>query len=324
LLLLSACTGKQSSAKATPTPIPTPAIAAKSTFQVQIGEITNELFFRGRIVPVTEQGLSFRVGGRVKKVYVKKGDAVKESQLLAELETTRSEFDIRRAQVNLEIAQYNLELVKLQTPKTSELYTVTIAIKEGEVELAQINLDEMNTDFSKVRLTSPVTGTVLSVVIAEGNMIEAAKPAITVANLTDLEISADMSREDMALVAAGMKVIISPPSSSDPAIEGVIRSMPYPFGSGEGTDTVRVSLNTQPSELGFALGDLVRMSILLEKKVNILWLPPQAIRDFEGRKFVIVQDSAGQRRVDIKTGIETYERVEILEGLKEGDIVVAP
>jgi multidrug efflux pump subunit AcrA (membrane-fusion protein) len=56
----------------------------------------------------------------------------------------------------------------------------------------------------------------------------------------------------------------------------------------------------------------------------VLWLPPQAVRTFEGRKFVVVQEGDGQRRVDVKIGIQSEDRVEIEEGLKEGQVAVAP
>jgi hypothetical protein len=39
---------------------------------------------------------------------------------------------------------------------------------------------------------------------------------------------------------------------------------------------------------------------------------------------VVVQEDIGQRRVDIKTGIESEDRIEIVEGLKEGEIIIAP
>jgi len=39
---------------------------------------------------------------------------------------------------------------------------------------------------------------------------------------------------------------------------------------------------------------------------------------------VVVQDGEVQRRVDVTTGIESTDRVEIEEGLSEGQIVIAP
>ena len=56
----------------------------------------------------------------------------------------------------------------------------------------------------------------------------------------------------------------------------------------------------------------------------MLWLPLQAVREFEGRYFVIVRDGDLERRVDVKVGIVDEDRTEITDGLTEGQVVVAP
>ena len=68
----------------------------------------------------------------------------------------------------------------------------------------------------------------------------------------------------------------------------------------------------------------MRAMVVLESKKDILWLPPQAIRTFEGRTFVVVQDGQGQRRVDVVTGIQAEDKVEIVSGLEEGQVAIAP
>jgi multidrug efflux pump subunit AcrA (membrane-fusion protein) len=89
----------------------------------------------------------------------------------------------------------------------------------------------------------------------------------------------------------------------------------------EDTST-RVSVDSTASNAQFEEGDLVRVTVVLERKDDVLWLPPQAIRTFEGRQFVVVQEGDGQLRVDVKVGIESEDRVEIEEGLEEGQIIV--
>jgi hypothetical protein len=85
-----------------------------------------------------------------------------------------------------------------------------------------------------------------------------------------------------------------------------------------------LTLARPPSELGYQSGDMVNIQIILERKPDALWLPARAVREFEGRYFVTVKDDKGQRRVDIRVGIIEPERLEIIEGLSEGQFVVAP
>ena len=43
-----------------------------------------------------------------------------------------------------------------------------------------------------------------------------------------------------------------------------------------------------------------------------------------GKTFVYVQGASGPQRVNVTTGIANRERVEILEGLREGQAVLLP
>ena len=327
-LFFAACSGESANTvQTTPTAIPLPNIAKKPTYQVQRGEMISELIFSGRIAPVDKQELAFAADGRVAKIYVRRGDAVTKDQLLAELETGQDEYALRRAQANLRIAQFRLELARLQTPQTSEVNRINVAIQEQEVELAQIALDEINVTYDGLRITSPIDGTVISASILEGNTTEANKPVIVVANLDDLVVSATVGSEDLARLVIGMKVTVSSIGQNIPVAEGSIRALPYPYSNTdtESTDgSVQVALDPFPAQLGYEVGDLISMSIILEQKADALWLPFQVVREFEGRYFVIVQDGDVERRVDVKVGIVDDDRIEITEGLVEGQVAVAP
>ena len=57
---------------------------------------------------------------------------------------------------------------------------------------------------------------------------------------------------------------------------------------------------------------------------DVLWLPPAAIREFNGRLFVVAQEGDSQKRVDIKIGLQNENQVEVISGLSEGQTVVGP
>jgi multidrug efflux pump subunit AcrA (membrane-fusion protein) len=83
---------------------------------------------------------------------------------------------------------------------------------------------------------------------------------------------------------------------------------------------VHVALKDKNVEL--ELGELATVMITLEQKNDALWLPLAAIRTFQGRDFVVIQDGSSQRRVDVKLGIKGEDRVEVLDGVQEGQVVV--
>jgi multidrug efflux pump subunit AcrA (membrane-fusion protein) len=166
--------------------------------------------------------------------------------------------------------------------------------------------------------------------------VEAYAGVVVVADPTDLEVTAEPNNTVMTDLKEGMPVSVTLVSFPDKPLTGKIRQLPYPYGSG-GTTKSEVASNVQRdtstrieldkaslSGMNLVLGDLARTTVVLEKKTDVLWLPPQAVRTFEGRRFVVIQDGDGQRRVDVKVGIQSEDRIEIEEGLTEGQVAVAP
>ena len=47
-----------------------------------------------------------------------------------------------------------------------------------------------------------------------------------------------------------------------------------------------------------------------------------ALREFSGRTYVRVLTDGVRREVDVRTGIHTGTRVEIVDGLEEGELVI--
>jgi hypothetical protein len=51
------------------------------------------------------------------------------------------------------------------------------------------------------------------------------------------------------------------------------------------------------------VGNLASVVITLKRQKDALWLPPKAVRSFEGRRFVVIKDGTHQRRQDVRIGI---------------------
>jgi RND family efflux transporter MFP subunit len=323
-LLLAASAGCQGApVETTPTPIPTAIVPVKPTYTVEQGEVIKSVTFSGRVTPVVQQSLFFSTSGRVAEVLAAVDDQVTAGQVLATLENGPSDYALRRAEIHLELAQLALDYARAQPESAQQAYDM--AVKTYEVELAQIALDELTASVAGSQLVAPFDGRLLQVSLAKGGSVEAFQPVALLVTLDTLEVSADLFGEDLQQLTEGLPVSAQLASRPSEALHGTIRQLPYPYGSGaagaEG-ELTRVALEpgTEPLELG----ELVRMTAVVDQRTGVLWLPPQAIRRFDGRTFAVVQDGQAQRRVDIELGLEGDDRVEIVSGLTAGEIVVAP
>jgi multidrug efflux pump subunit AcrA (membrane-fusion protein) len=251
--------------------------------------------------------------------------------------------NVRNAQWNLEIAQaqYNDAL------HAQERLGYDIELAQQDLDLAQmrqaeietgvdvtrtlLSLQRLEAQLDDARIVAPFDGVILSTNIIAGSQVQGYKNAMSIADPTELEIMADLADTEMSELTEGTVLLAEVVNRPGDQIPGFIRRLPYPYGGGgkiegvqdEDTST-RIELETSPIELGMAVGDRVRITIELERSVDTLWLPPQAVRTFEGRNFVVIQEDGGQRRLDVTIGIRSDERLEILDGLSEGQIVIAP
>jgi multidrug resistance efflux pump len=216
------------------------------------------------------------------------------------------------------------------------------ALKQGvdpllvnDVKRAELGLKTLKAQVSDSQIMAPFDGKVMSLRISPGSPVEGFAPMVVVADPAEQEIVAEPNSTVLTDLKEGMPTQVALVNVPDKPMTGKIRQLPYPYGSGGATknDTTnaekdtsaRISLDPDAlKDVTLELGDLARVTVVLEKKSDVLWLPPQAVRTFEGRKFVVVQEGDGQRRVDVKIGIQSEDRVEIEEGLKEGQVAVAP
>lgn len=222
------------------------------------------------------------------------------------------------AQRKVEQAELALEEAKQGT------YNAQIKVLEN----AQRDLEKAKKKVEDGRIVAPQNGELLALSIAEGDNVTAFDPVVEIADPSNLEVAAELGAEQMKQLAEGQPAEITLLARPDVALPAIIRQMPAPYGSGgsgavqEQDRTTRfklLDLKGQQVEAGVTI---VKIKIVLERKDDVLWLPPDAVRSFEGRRFVVVRTGERERRVTVRTGIETEDKIEIVEGVKDGDIVV--
>jgi multidrug efflux pump subunit AcrA (membrane-fusion protein) len=261
----------------------------------------------------------------------------------------RLENDRRRAEIDLARAQIQLDFAREQAGElpTAE-QAVNIALLELDVEVALLALDEiaagidpalsaaveqarlrlneLEARITGTKLLAPASGTVVQVALSAGESATPELTALALADLTDLEIEAFVQDGDLREMAEGLETEVAFATQPGDTFAATVRALPPPYGTGDFLEasTARFAF-TDPAVIAqFEPGERVTLNLVLAEQADVLWLPPAAVRDFQGRHFVVIQEEETQRRVDVMLGIEGASRVEILEGVAEGDIIVGP
>jgi multidrug efflux pump subunit AcrA (membrane-fusion protein) len=83
-----------------------------------------------------------------------------------------------------------------------------------------------------------------------------------------------------------------------------------------------VHLQLEDESVPLVLSDAAVILITIDEREDVLWLPPAALRSFQGETFVFVDLNGVQRRVNVSVGLVSADRVEIVSGLEEGQTVI--
>jgi RND family efflux transporter MFP subunit len=319
-----------------PTPIPTTAAVAAPTYTVERGDVIRQLHFPGRIAPVVEQELLFPLEGKILQIHVKRGDSVHAGDILVELEIdTDLLVGYRQAEINVELAQLALDyaLLKSFTPPTIDqqyqIDRLKLLLESAQLELLDLQKKYGSDLDAATRIIAPFDGKIVSLNLVPGQQIAAGDVVGVIANLNQIEVSAELRDSQLQELSEGMAVEIEPSGKPGDVLTSRLYQLPYPYGSGGGIDVntqdnaIRISFDDPRLALSqYAVGDLVSTTITIAEHEDVLWLPLAAIRDFNGRKFVVVQNGEVQQRMDVLLGITGEGRVEILEGVSEGQVVI--
>lgn len=243
----------------------------------------------------------------------------------------RAELDLQEAQTRLRLAETagEQELAQINVRKAEisleEVQAQTDEDLEKEVDQAQLDYDRIKAQVDAGRLYAPYDGEVSAISVAPGDPVEAYQPVMTVIDPSEKIVRVDNpASTDLSRLSPQQPVTIRFARYRNTPVEGVIEQLPH--GATTSQSGVRADSSIQISydagDLELDIGELATVIVTLQRNEDVLWLPPQAVRNFQGRRFVVIQDGDRQRRVDVKVGIASADRVEIVEGLEEGQEVV--
>jgi len=316
---------------------------ALSKTKVERRDIEKVVHARGEIkAPLTTEVKS-EVNGMVVHVYVAAGDSVQKGDLLVQLDKSELESQLNEAEHQIQASRLSAEKMKLDLGREQQLINAKLVSQKEydqvriDAELAANELDINNAraetlrrQLAKTTIVAPRAGTVLKIDVLEGMVIIGAGSVssgtslMTVADLSKLEVNAEVDEIDVAQLQVGMPVHLSLDSNPDLKLEGKIKFV-SPLAVAKETDKavhifpIVVSLQTADPRL--KVGLTANFTIPVSRVEKALTLPISMVFEDDDTSYVYVKDHGTITRKNIKVGINTVDFVEIKSGLQEGEEV---
>jgi HlyD family secretion protein/macrolide-specific efflux system membrane fusion protein len=247
----------------------------------------------------------------------------REEKLLKEEFTTKENYEIARRE--LEKKKAELEVAKAELERLKKEYKTLLAETKQQVRYAKENLEKQKVRLSYTLIYSPIDGIVSKIAARKGETVVAGLQVanlITILDPTKLEVRIYTDETDIGKVRPGQKVFYFVDAYPDKMFEGIISSI-YPEPVVKQNIVYYMSIvKVKPEYTKYLKPEMtVYAKIITGEKENALLIPNEALRYEKGKQYVYKIVNGKPVKTYIKTGWMDEKHTEVLEGLKEGDVV---
>lgn len=288
--------------------------------------------------------ISPRTLGRIVKLTASLGDRVKTGQPLVyfdspELGQIWAEY--LKAKGRVELAQKNLKreetLFEKKVSPEKDVLKARQELSEAEADLnfsrERLRLLGVNTIFfeSEIKngdhpllsLSSPINGVVVEKNVSQGEVVGPEKILFTIADLSTLWVVVDIYEKDISRLKTGMSVKVAVTAFPDKDFRGKISYIGDVVDEKTRTVKARVTIDNSAGLLKPGMFATVTIDAKGSNEERVIAIPQEAVLMDGTERYVFVQAAPDRfKRVTVRIGRTFGKKIEIIEGLKEGDEIV--
>jgi len=313
----------------------------------------------GYVVPQRKAAVAAKVTGRIIALYVEEGNRIKKDQIIARLEADDVAAQRDQAQANLEVSKQHLEQAKaeLADAKASfereksllaQEFTTKAAFDAAEarskkafaaasaaeaaIKASNAALKAANVALDYALIRAPFDAIVLTknadigdIVTPIGAAANAKAAVVTIADLSSLQVEADVSESNLRVIKVGQPTEIQLDAIPDTRFKGAIHMVVPTADRTKATVMVKVKFINMDSRI---LPEMSAKVAFLSREVNRdeqeprLAVPQKALKLKNGNTTAFLVKGSKAEEVKVSTGSKLGDYIEINDGLKAGEKVV--
>lgn len=276
-----------------------------------------------------------------------------------QLKLTQAQTQLSQMTKQSDIDNENITIQQLQNTLNNDNTTKTQNINNQNATIQQLQ-NTLNNDITtknNLNLTVPISGTVTALNNQNGDTVQNGKTIATVQDLNHLQLNVAVDELDINKIQLGQKTDITFDDIQGKTFTGSVASIAYTGQTSNNVTTYNVVV-TIDNPSGIKIGMNGNVNIQVQNKDNVIMVPTEAIQTRNGKKYVMEPtssssgtssgsgsnrqgngyggnggqsgsygggtrtSSSGGKLVQIETGIENQNDVEVTSGLQEGQKVL--
>ena len=296
-------------------------LANITTDTIRTGAFSSSKQLNGRVVIDPEQieYVTSRVPGRIENLYVREmGVMVKKGQILyriysEQLASLQQEYLVAVAQAEQFPDNARFRSIQDAARQRLQLYD------QSPQQLEALRTGKKTDPY--VSYPAPASGVVAELFVTEGQYVPEGGSVMRLEGYRNVWIEADVYPSEAGLITKGQQVQVRAAGGENEARTMQIDFIEPALQAGSQLLTLRGSLSNPGDQYRPGMQVFVQVPVSVNSKA--LTLPVDAvIRDGSGTHVWLETEPGTFKAQSVRLGAENFDRVEITEGLKEGEVAV--
>ncbi len=228
-------------------------------------------------------------------------------------EQAKSSYDLAYQQYLLAQTNYDLTVNKIlgENEKSAR----------AALEQAQAAYQTAQNAYDNTELTAEVSGYIGMSTVVVGGMVSSASPPMSIVDISEVYAEVGLPETVINSIDGGQTVSVVVSSIGDKVFEGTIIGISPSTTASSQTYEAKIAIDNSSGELKGGMFASVRFKV--NSVDNALYVPVSAVKDSAGESYVfVIGDDMRAKKCIVEEGLSNDENVEIVSGLKVGDIVV--
>ncbi|MDR7433510.1 MAG: efflux RND transporter periplasmic adaptor subunit [Armatimonadota bacterium] len=259
----------------------------------------------------------------------------------AQVDAAKAQYDAAKAQYDAALSQLRLlqrgprreerEVALAQVRQADagveaarhQLQQALAALRASEAQVAQASeaVQAARGRLQDALVTAPFRGVITRLLAEVGQVVTPGVPLLSIADLSEVWVNADIDEADLGKIRTGQRVEVTADAFPGRKFKGQITRLGRAVEIRPAARIARARIDLSgPTPL--LPGMSVDVDIVVQSKEDALQIPLDALIESEGNTKVFVVSNGVVRARKIQIGLRGVDKVEVVEGLEPGELVV--
>ncbi len=284
--------------------------------------------------------VSFRVSGKLEKIFQKEGDRIQKKALIASLDHSdavlqyeKTQSAVNKSKVYMDTAISNLSRIKSLYENNNVPLNEYEAAKEKlanakasyMTDKKSLNLKKKELGYFKVY--APISGMISGVVVEEGENVSAGEVILEILTMDEMEVQAGIPDSYISGIKKNDPVTLSFSPLGGQKFNGRITEVSYNIDADSSTYPVTIRILNPSDAIRPGMPATLLFDFGNKDAKKVLMVPVHAVGKDNTGHFVYLVKKTGQglgvvEKMTVDIGKMTSSGFEVLKGIQTGDLVV--